>query len=123
GHSAPPELVIEREVPVGPDGTVTVEIDTSLARELHGDQDHEYSITAEVVDASRRTIVGAGKVLVSRQPYKIFSWTHRGYYQVGDTVEANFQARSLDGQGIKGSGKLELLKISYATGQPVETVV
>jgi len=123
GDFHPPELVLEREVPVGADGTVTVEIDTSLAKALHGDQDHEYSITAEVVDASRRTIVGSGSVLVSRQPYKIFVWTHRGYYQVGDTAEASFQARSLDGKGVKGSGKLELLKISYATGKPVETVV
>ena len=31
-----------------------------LAKALHGDQDHQYTITAEVVDESRRTIVGTG---------------------------------------------------------------
>ncbi len=118
-----PELVLERELPMGPDGTVNVEIDTALAKLLHGNQDHRYSIQAEVTDASRRIIVGTGKVLVSRQPYRIYSWTNRGYYQVGDTIEATFQARALDGKGVQGSGKLDLLKISYTDGQPVESVV
>ncbi|HWL10590.1 MAG TPA: MG2 domain-containing protein [Planctomicrobium sp.] len=119
----PPELVLEQEVPVGEDGMVKVEIDTSLAQALHGDQDHEYTITAEVVDASRRTIVGSGKVLVSRKPYKVYVWTHHGYYQTGATIEASIQARSLDGKGVQGSGTLELLKITYTDGKPVETVV
>lgn len=119
----PPELVIDQEVQIGPDGTVSVEIDTSLAKELHGDEDHEYTITAEVTDASRRTIVGSGNVLVSREPYKVTVWTNRGYYNVGDAIQAEFKARSLDGKGIKGSGKLELLKLSYPEGKLVETSV
>ena len=44
------------------------------AKELHGDQDHKYSITAEVTDESRRTIVGTGNVLVARKPFKVFAW-------------------------------------------------
>ena len=56
----PPELVAEREVEIGPDGKVKVEIDTELAKAIHPDQDHRYTITAEVVDQSRRTIVGEG---------------------------------------------------------------
>ncbi|WP_437225703.1 alpha-2-macroglobulin family protein [Planctomicrobium sp. SH661] len=118
----PPELILDQEVEIGPDGTVQIEIDTSLAKALHSDQDHEYSISAEVTDASRRTIVGSGKVLVSREPFKIFAWTNRGYYNVGDKIEAKFQARSLDGKGIAGAGKLQLLKITYKDDKPVETV-
>lgn len=118
----PPELVLDREVEIGPDGTVQVEIDTTLAKALHGDEDHEYSVTAEVTDASRRTIVGTGKVLVSREPYRIFAWTTRGHYSVGDPIIAQFQARRLDGQGVQGHGTLQLLRISYQNGQPVEEV-
>ena len=98
----PPELVLDREVEIGPDGTVEVEIDTELAKALHGDQDHKYSITAEVVDASRRTIVGQGNVLVAREPFKVFTWTDRGHYLVGDTIHASFNARTLDGKGVEG---------------------
>ena len=119
----PPELVLDQEVPIGPDGTVEVEIDTELAKELHGDEDHEYTITAEVVDQSRRTIVGTGSVLVAREPFKVFAWTDRGYYRVGDTIRASFQARTPDGQPVEGDGHLRLLKITYDDQQqPVENV-
>ncbi len=117
----PPELVLDREVPIAADGTVAVEIDTELAKVLHGDQDHKYTITAEVVDASRRTIVGSGQVLVSRDPFRVFVWTNRGHYSVGDTIHAQFQVRTLDGRGIEGQGTLKLLKIAYdEQGEPVE---
>ncbi|MFV0444001.1 MAG: alpha-2-macroglobulin family protein, partial [Planctomycetaceae bacterium] len=122
-HADPPELVLDQEVEIGEDGTVKVEIDTALAQALHGDEDHKYSITAEVVDASRRTIVGTGEVLVARQPFKVFVWTTRGHYRVGDTIHAHFQARTLDGKGVAGKGKLKLLRITYDNnGNPVENV-
>jgi alpha-2-macroglobulin len=109
----PPELVADREVEIGPDGKVKVEIDTALAKALHGDQDHSYSITAEVVDASRRTIVGSGSVLVSREPYKVYAWVDRGYYRVGDTIHASFNAHRLDGKPVEGKGQLTLYRVSY----------
>ena len=43
-HAA--EVVLENEVEIGPDGTVEIEIDTALAKAIHGDIDHKYSITA-----------------------------------------------------------------------------
>jgi hypothetical protein len=119
----PPELVLDREVEIGPDGSVPVEIDTALAKELHGDQDHEYSITAEVTDASRRTIVGQGTVVVARQPFKVFVWTDRGHYRVGQTIRAGFQARTPDGRGVAGKGVLTLLQVTYPDGTPVERLV
>jgi uncharacterized protein YfaS (alpha-2-macroglobulin family) len=122
----PPEVVASGEVPIGPDGTLEIPIDTSLAKEMHPDQDHRYEIQAEVVDQSRRTIVGSGQVLVAREPFKVCAWVDRGYYRVGDTITANFAARRLDGQPVQGTGKLQLLKISYDAaqgGKPVETEV
>src|SRR5690606_4050119 len=91
----PPEIVAEQEVEIGPDGTVEVKIDTDVAKALHPNKDHKYTITAEVVDESRRTIVGTGDVLVARKPFKVYSWVNRGYYRVGDVVQANFLAQTL----------------------------
>jgi uncharacterized protein YfaS (alpha-2-macroglobulin family) len=119
----PPELVVDREVAIGPDGTVKVEIDTGIAKAIHPDQDQNYTITAEVVDQSRRTIVGTGKVLVARKPFTVYAWLDRGYYRTGDTVKAHFAARTLDGKPVEGQGELRLLKLSYKDGKPVETVV
>lgn len=119
----PPELVADQEVAIGPDGTVKIEIDTAVAKAIFPDQDQSYSITAEVVDQSRRTIVGTGTVLVARKPFTVHAWVDRGYYRVGDTVAAHFSARTLDGKPVRGKGELKLLKISYKDGKPVETPV
>ncbi len=119
----PPELVAEQEVEIGEDGTVSVRIDTSLAKALHGNQNHRYEITAEVTDQSRRTIVGTGEVLVAREAFKVHSWVDRGYYRVGDTVHASFQARRIDGKPVEGKGKLTLYRIGYEDGKPKETPV
>ncbi|HEV3261788.1 MAG TPA: MG2 domain-containing protein, partial [Gemmataceae bacterium] len=119
-----PEIVLENEVPVGPDGTVKVPIDTRPAKELHGNEDHQYSITAEVVDESRRTIVGTGNVLVARKPFQVFAWVDRGHYRAGDTVRASFRAQTLDGKPVEGKGKLTLLQITYDDkNEPVEKPV
>ncbi len=121
-HRAP-ELVAEQEVEIGQDGTVSVTIDTSLAKALHGDQNHRYEITAEITDQSRRTIVGTGEVLVAREPFKVHTWVDRGYYRVGDTIHAHFQARRIDGKPVEGDGKLTLYRIDYENGKPKETAV
>jgi len=122
--SPQPEVVAEADAQIGADGTVTIEIDTAIAKELHGDTDHEYSITAEVVDQSRRTIVGSGKVLVARQPFQVMAWIDRGFYRVGDTVQVNGSAYTLDRQPVKGAGRLTLYRVAYdAKRQPIETLV
>jgi len=119
-----PEIVVENEVPIGPDGTVKVPIDTQPAKELHGDQDHQYAITAEVVDDSRRTIVGTGNVLVARKPFKVFTWLDRGHYRAGDTIDASFKAQTLDQKPVEGTGQLTLYQITYNDKhEPVEKAV
>lgn len=123
-----PEIVAEAEVPIGADGTFKVNIDTALAKKVHGDTDHRYEVTAEVTDNSRRTIVGQGVVLVARKPFKVYAWVDRGHYRVGDVVEAEFSARTLDNKPvIKAKGDLRLFKLSYQQEKddltPVESEV
>ncbi|HUE12595.1 MAG TPA: MG2 domain-containing protein, partial [Planctomycetaceae bacterium] len=122
GHE-PPEVVLDANVPIGPDGTVKIAIDTALAKALHGNFDHRYDITAEVVDQSRRTIVGAGHMLVARKPFQVFVWADHGYYQVGDVLRATIQANTLDQKPVKGKGIAALYRVTYtADGKPTETV-
>jgi uncharacterized protein YfaS (alpha-2-macroglobulin family) len=119
----PPELVADQEVSVGPDGTVKVQIDTGVAKAIHPNQDHSYSITAEVIDESRRTIVGSGTVLVARKPFTVYAWVDRGYYRIGDTIASHFNARTLDGKPVQGKGEITVMRISYPEGKPKETAV
>ncbi|MFK7777431.1 MAG: alpha-2-macroglobulin family protein, partial [Gimesia sp.] len=123
-RSAPPEVVLSNSVEIGSDGVVEIKIDTALAKAIHGDQDHKYEITAEVVDESRRTIVGKGAVLVSRKPFKVFAWMNQGYYQVGDSLLASFKAQTLAAKPVTGSGKAVLYRITYnQQGEPKETAM
>ncbi|WP_165226614.1 alpha-2-macroglobulin family protein [Aquisphaera insulae] len=121
---APPEVVAEGEVPIKPDGTYSIEIDTGLAKAAHPDQDHRYEITASVTDRSRRTIDGSGTVLVAREPFRVTTWVDRGHYRAGDSIEADLKAQTLDNKPVAGKGTLKLLKVAYdAESKPIETPV
>ncbi|MGN6546242.1 MAG: alpha-2-macroglobulin family protein, partial [Aureliella sp.] len=120
----PPEIVLEQELTLDAEGTATLAIDTATAAELYGDMDHRYNIEVEVRDASRRTLTASGSVIASREPFKIYSWLGRGFYEVNQIVDANFLAQTLDRRPVAASGKLELLRITYdADREPEETVV
>jgi len=119
----PPEVVAEGEVKISQNGTVRVEIDTTLAQLIHGDTDHRYTISAQVRDQSRRTIVGQGKVLVARRPFKVYTWVDRGHYRVGDSIQAGFKAQTLDQKPVPGNGLLRLLRVTYRANEPQETEV
>lgn len=121
--STPPEVVAEQEVAIGEDGTVDVAIDTSVAKQFYPDQDHRYQIQAEVVDQSRRTVVGTGQVVAGSAPFRVIVWTDGGHYRTGDTITAHVAARTADGKPVSGEGVLRLLKISYEDAKPVETEV
>ncbi len=123
-HSDPPELVAEGEAALKEDGTFTVKIDTALAKELHGNEDHRYEIEAEVTDASRRTIFGKGSVLAARRPFEVYVSLDRGYYNAGDSGSVSIHARTLDGREVKATGELKLYRITYAKdGTPAEEAV
>ena len=123
-HSDPPELVAEGEAALKEDGTFSVKIDTTLAKELHGNEDHRYEIEAEVTDASRRTIFGKGSVLAARRPFEVYVSLDRGYYNAGDSGSVSIHARTLDGREVKASGELVLYRVTYGKdGTPSEEAV
>ncbi|MBL9143285.1 MAG: hypothetical protein JNM99_06335 [Verrucomicrobiaceae bacterium] len=123
-HSDPPELIAQGEQAIGADGTIKVKIDTALAKELHGDEDHRYSIEVKVTDNSRRTIFGKGSVLAARKPFMAYVSLNRGWYQTGDQATASFFARTLDGREVAATGTMTVSKITYAAdGTPKEESV
>lgn len=123
-QSDPPELVAEGEAALKEDGTFSVKIDTTLAKELHGNEDHRYEIEAEVTDASRRTIFGKGSVLAARRPFEVYVSLDRGYYNAGDSGSVSIHARTLDGREVKATGELVLYRVTYGKdGTPSEEAV
>ncbi|HRJ07156.1 MAG TPA: MG2 domain-containing protein [Prosthecobacter sp.] len=120
----PPELVAEGEAALNADGTFTVKIDTALAKELHGNEDHRYEIEAEVTDQSRRAIFGKSSVLAARRPFEVYVSTDRGYYTAGQDAEFSVHARTLDGREVAAEGTLVLYRVTYdQDGKPAEEAV
>ena len=109
----PPEVVVEGEAELNAEGEASIDIDTAAALALHGDSDHKYEISVTVTDESRRNIDGSGQVLVARDPFRVFAWVDRGFYRVGDTVNADFRAQTLDTKGVTGEGELRMLRITH----------
>jgi len=107
-----PELIIDEEMKIGKDGTLEVKINTSLAKMIHGNDDHRYEIKVEVIDASRRTIFGSGSVLATRNPFQVTTWLNKGYAKVGDKIQASIAANTLDNRKVKGWIKTKLYNIS-----------
>lgn len=109
----PPEVVAQGETSLDADGNATIPIDTALAAQLHGDQDHRYQISVTVTDPSRRAITGQGSVIVSRRPLEATVWLDQGHYQVGQTATANVYLRRPGGKAEAAQGKFRLLRLSY----------
>jgi uncharacterized protein YfaS (alpha-2-macroglobulin family) len=117
----PDELVLKRNVAIGPDGTAKIEIDTAPAKEIHGDMDAKYTIEARVVDASRREERGTGSVIAARKPFEVVVWTDRGYTRAGDQVEATISAATLAGKPVVGAkGKLVIFKLTSGENGRIE---
>ena len=112
-HPQAPELVMEMEAKVDQNGEVKFVIDSSVAKALYGDKSHNYKITAEVTDESRRTIVGSGSVIATVDPFKVFVWADRSYYQSGQTIDISYLGRTASGKKVKGKADLKLYEISY----------
>ncbi len=109
----PDELVMKRNVPIGPDGTAKIEIDTASAKAIQGDMDARYTIEARVVDASRREERGTGSVIAARKPFEVIVWTNRGYARAGEQIEATVSAATLAGKPVVGAkGKLVIFKLT-----------
>ncbi len=119
----PPELVAETEQPIAEDGTVTLTLDTALAKAMHGDSDHRYQITAEVTDASRRTIVGRGSVLAARDPFRVFVQLTRGHLRPGEASAVKVHVRRPDGSPQAGSGTATLYRLTFPDGEMQEELV
>ncbi len=87
GSSLAPETVVTmKNVPLDENGEVKVVWDTSLVRKLYGDDDQEYSISVSVTDNSHRTIDATGSVIVRAEPFRVFTWTDKPHYRIGDKV-------------------------------------
>lgn len=107
------EVVQTATIPIGPDGTVDVKIDSETARNLYPDDDQQYTISAEVTDSSRRVITSSSSVFVPCKPFKVYTWLRGGFFEPGQQIAAFVQTRRLDGKAVPGKVEYALYRITY----------
>ncbi len=118
-----PELVLEQEATLDAAGEAVIEIDSSLAKAFQVISTIAIAFEVDVRDASRRTCNRRRSHRCSTTLQDL-CWCHRGFYQSGDKIVANFQARTSAGKPVKAQGRLELLRITYdSKREPIETPV
>ena len=109
GESA--EVADSGESELAEDGTIEIPIDTSAASQLYPDTDQSYEVIVEVTDASRRLVQGSGKVLVVKEPFKVTTWAHRGFYLPQSQIDYTVSARRADGKPVSGRGQVTVSRV------------
>jgi tetratricopeptide (TPR) repeat protein len=105
------ELVAQGTGTTDAEGNVKVDIDSSVAGGKWPEQDHTYIVSAEVTDASRRVINGAGNLNVTRQAYYAYLDNKRGYARPGDTVKVELRTVNASGGPVTVEGKMSISRV------------
>ncbi len=107
--ASPDELVSQGTAQLNEQGIAEIRFDTARFAQ---DLDHEFTITVEVRDESRRTIKGSGSVLATRQQFFAFTRFDRGWYETGSESNVEIDMRSANDQAVSAEGKVSLYRIN-----------
>ena len=56
---------------------------------------------------------GTGSVKAARKPFSVVAWFDKGFYRQGETMNASFQTRRVDGKPVPGKVVVKLYSIAY----------
>ncbi len=73
-------------------------------------QDFEYTIEARVTDASRREVVGSGRVRVTRREYDVRAKTQRNLHRPGEKLAVDFRAEDANGNPVSAEGSIRVTR-------------
>jgi uncharacterized protein YfaS (alpha-2-macroglobulin family) len=105
------EVVKQGEGSTDAAGEVAIELATTEDAKWPGVRAYTYYITAEVTDASRRTIEGKGEVRVSKQQFFAFLDPKRGFYQGGDQIEVEVVTQDVMGRPVAARGAVRVERV------------
>ncbi len=102
-----PEQIVKREtLKTDATGKAALSFDTPEDSQ----QDFEYQVEARVTDSSRREIVGAGSVRVTRQRYSVHPAAEHNIYRPQDKVRINLKAIDANDQPVQVQGSVKVTR-------------
>jgi uncharacterized protein YfaS (alpha-2-macroglobulin family) len=72
--------------------------------------DLSYTITANVVDASRRTVFGTGTVRVTKQRYSVSAWPEHAIHRPNEKVSIDFKAQDANDLPVEMTGTVKVIR-------------
>lgn len=104
------ELVASGKAVTDAKGNAAVAVET--APDVHEpDADVRYTIKAEVLDNSGRTIEGSGSVVAAKRAFRIQPTPQRNLYEPGETVHIDLSARDPNDTPVAFEGKAEVFRL------------
>jgi uncharacterized protein YfaS (alpha-2-macroglobulin family) len=100
--------VIKREV-IKTDATGKAALTFDTPRENYN-QDFEYRVEARLTDSSRREIVAADNVRVTRQRYYVYPRAERNIYRPQEKIAVNFKAVDANEQPVATTGTVKITR-------------
>ena len=107
-HYGGPGQVVKREV-LKTDATGKAVLTFDTPRENYN-QDFEYRVEARVTDSSRREIVAADNVRVTRQRYYVYPRSERNIYRPQEKITVNFKALDANEQPVATTGTVKITR-------------
>lgn len=103
-----PGQVIKREI-IKTDATGKAVLTFDTPRENYN-QDFEYRVEARVTDSSRREIVAADNVRVTRHRYYVYPRPERNIYRPQEKITVNFKALDANEQPVTTTGTVKITR-------------
>ncbi|NOT02075.1 MAG: hypothetical protein HOP29_15795 [Phycisphaerales bacterium] len=116
------ETVVQRgTLRTDADGTVLLRIDPSADLPTDaatgggpfagGQIGHRYRVDVDVTDNSRRTVSGSGAISVTKFPFALQLRPQRWWYELGDTIHVDIDARSADDEPVAFKGTARVYRL------------
>jgi uncharacterized protein YfaS (alpha-2-macroglobulin family) len=100
------QIVTRQTLKTDADGRATFAFDTPKG----GAQDLEFTVEARVTDASRREIVGSGRVRVARLAYSVAAKPAHNVHRPGDKVEFQFDVSDANENPVEAEGHVTVVR-------------
>ena len=106
------ELVMSGDGVTDDQGNLRLQIETESWKRKYADQDHVFVVEADLTDLSRRTISGAGEVVVTRRALYAKISADRGFYRAGETATFEIQTQTPNGAPVATEGRIVVYRVT-----------
>jgi uncharacterized protein YfaS (alpha-2-macroglobulin family) len=113
-----PDEYSDGEAVTGANGEAVIQLDARLADPRFQGRHLAFAIHAEVTDASRRTIEADGEVRALASDFDAFLSLRRGFWAVGDRLQADVRTLDAAGRPIAAAGTVRVIRLTAREGQP-----